>query len=596
MLSLAAELESIIVGAIKTGLGVEDAQALLMPTKDEKHGDYQCNAAMGLSKRLKQNPRQIGTKLAEAISAADKELAAASGRSPLIASIEVAGPGFVNISLTDEALLDGLHNVKERMAMDNPPFAIVDYSCPNIAKQMHVGHLRSTIIGDSICRILEYLGYKVRRDNHIGDWGTQFGLLCAWVMDHSKEDVDKIDLSDLEALYRESQALAETDEKFREQSRLRVVALHRGDPETLAVWKRIVDKSMDHVSSVYEKLGVLLTREDAVGESFYNPMLPSVVEDLQKAFPKGSRPMEVVENEGAICVFMYNDDGTPMFANPEGGPLPFIIRKTDGAYLYPTTDLACLRYRVGELKADRIIYTTDSRQSLHFKMLFASSGMAGWSGSAQLEHVPFGSVLGQDGKPLKTRAGRNVHLSDLLDEAVDQARKNIQTGEGRSFTEEEMDEIARAVGIGAVKYADLSQNRLSDYVFSFDKMLSMEGNTAPYLLYAYARIRSIVRRADGGASEDAPIKPEHPAERRLLLQLARFNEIIMQAADGWRLNLLCDYLYNLSGLYMKFYENCSVLNAPDDSVKASRLALCMHTARVLKLGLGLLGIKTVERM
>lgn len=593
MITLAAKLENIISLAIKEKLGLEDALPLLMPTKDEKHGDYQCNAAMGLSKRLKMNPRQIGQQLSEAFVEIDKRIAQQNGQEPIIANCEVAGPGFVNITLQDHILSDMLKNISEVQDKQDKK-VIVDYSCPNVSKQLHVGHLRSTIIGDAVCRILGYLGYDVRRDNHVGDWGTQFGLLCAWIMDHAKVDCEEADLSDLEALYRESQALAQEDEHFRELSRARVVALHQGDPETLRVWRCIVDKSLEHIYKLYARLNVLLTREDVVGESFYNPMLPEVVADLQKRFPAGSRPMEVVKNQGAVCVFMYKEDGTPMFANPEGEPLPLIIQKTDGAYLYATTDLACLRYRTQELKADWIIYTTDLRQSLHFKMFFAAGDIAGWVGNTKLEHVPFGSVLGQDNKPLKTRAGRNIHLADLLQEAVDMARSNIQTGQGREFSEAEIEEIAEAVGIGAVKYADLSQNRLSDYVFSFDKMLAMEGNTAPYLLYAYARIRSIVRKA--GEFKLGNIVISHPAERRLLLQLARFNEIIAQVADGWRLNLLCDYLYTLSGLYMKFYENCPVLSAPEADIRSSRLTICSETARVLQLGLSLLGLKTVERM
>lgn len=593
MVSLAAKLEKLVLTALKEGLGVEDAPAMLMPTKDEKRGDYQCNAAMSLAKRLHKNPRQIGQELAEALLRVDKEQAEQGGEA-MLEGCEAAGPGFVNITLKTEALVQAVREVVPRQNNEHPKKVVVDYSCPNIAKQMHVGHLRSTIIGDSICRILEYLGHEVKRDNHVGDWGTQFGLLCAWIMDHEKaENYDAVDLSDLEALYRESQALAETDEEFRELSRARVVALQHSDAETLKVWKHIVDKSLEHIYQVYVKLGVLLTREDVLGESFYNPMLPQVVEDLQKRFPAGSRPMEVVENQGAVCIFMSGEDGSPMFTNPEGNALPFIIRKSDGAYLYPTTDLACLRYRTRDLGADWIIYTTDMRQSLHFKMLFASAAMAGWVGDTKLEHVPFGSVLGKDNKPLKTRAGRNVHLADLLDEAITEAKKNIQVEE-RQFEPAEIEEIAQAVGIGAVKYADLSQNRLSDYVFSFEKMLAMEGNTAPYLLYAYARIRSIVRKA--GEFTPSVIEAKEPAERRLLLQLARFNEIVAQVADGWRLNLLCDYLYNLAGFYMKFYENCSVLNASDAQTRLSRLTLCSETARILKLGLGLLGIKTVERM
>ncbi|MBQ7529050.1 arginine--tRNA ligase [bacterium] len=591
MLSLVSKLEKIVLAAIKNSVGLEETNAMLMPTKEEKYGDYQCNIAMSMAKRLKTNPRNLAFQLAEAIKDCGGEF---------IEKCEVAGPGFINLTLRSEAILQSIAQVCERGDIGEVKKVIVDYSSPNIAKQMHVGHLRSTIIGDSICRILEYLGHKVQRDNHVGDWGTQFGLLCAWIMDRQNTDYREVDLSDLEALYRESQALANEDEDFREKARARVVALQSGDEDTLRVWRYIVDKSLEHVYEIYAKLGVSLTREDVLGESFYNPMLPSVVKELQERFPEGSRPLEVRENQGAMCVFMYNEDGTPMFVNPEDEALPFIIRKSDGAFLYATTDLACMRYRVEELEVDWIICPTDSRQSLHFKMLVASSGMAGWLGKVKFEHVPFGSILGKDNKPLKTRAGKNVHLSDLIDEAIDMASKVGRLGaEDSDFTPEEKASIARAVGVGAIKYADLSQNRLSDYVFSFDKMLAMEGNTAPYLLYAYARIKSILRKASETEGyrepEIADIEVSDPYERRLLLQIARFNDVIEQVVDGWRINLLCEYLYNLSGFYMKFYENCPVLSA-ENKTKRSRLAICTESARVLRLGLGLLGIDTVERM
>ncbi|MBQ7502734.1 arginine--tRNA ligase [bacterium] len=596
MLSLVSKLEKTVLAAIERGLGLTGVPAMLMPTKDDKRGDYQCNAALSLAKRLKMNPRQAAEKLAEAIMLCDSEQTVEG--EALIQSCEVAGPGFINLTLKDEGILEAVREITERRLNDRPLKVLVDYSSPNAAKQMHVGHLRSSIIGDSICRILDYLGHEVIRDNHVGDWGTQFGLLCAYIMDHLQRDCREVDLSDLEALYRESQALANEDEAFKEKAHARVVALHNGDKATLDVWRYIIDKSLEHIQAVYKKLGVLLTKEDVVGESFFNPMLPGAVKELQERFPEGSRPMEVKENEGAMCIFMYNDDGTPKFANPEGEPLPFIIRKSDGAFLYATTDLACMRYRVEDLGCDWIIITTDSRQSLHFQMLFASSAAAGWSGKAKVEHIAFGSVLGKDNKPLKTRAGRNVHLSDLLDEAIAMAEETCRrNAENRGFSEAEIKEIAEAVGIGAVKYADLSQNRINDYVFSFEKMLAMEGNTAPYLLYAYARICSIIRRAEeAGLKAAGEIKVKEPAERRLLLQLARFNDIIDQAADGWRINLLCEYLYNLAGFYMKFYECCSVLNAEDGETKLSRLGLCRETAKVLRIGLGLLGIKTVERM
>ncbi len=590
MATLATRLETLTLRALEQIVGQDcELSAQIAPTRDEKHGDYQCNAALGLARKLGRNPRELAGDLARVMQELDTDL---------LASAEVAGPGFLNLRLRDQALVGALQD----LGQPAPPSGrrvVVDYSSPNIAKQMHVGHLRSSIIGDGICRVLEHLGHEVLRQNHVGDWGTQFGLLCAYLMDRGAEAAE-VDLGDLEALYREAQALADQDESFRERSRQRVVALHQGDPETLATWHRIVDTSVDHIHEVYDRLGLLLTREDMRGESFYNPLLAPVVEELQARFPAGSRPMEVVQHEGAVCVFLSDPEGEPRFKNAQGEPQPLLVRKSDGAFLYPTTDLAALRYRVRDLQADWLIYVTDSRQALHFQMFFQAAREAGWVGHRQLEHVTFGTVLGPGGTPLKTRAGGNVKLSDLLDEAVERATRLIQSNEEdparqRGFSAEEVQEIATAVGIGAVKYADLSQNRSSDYVFSFDRMLAMEGNTAPYLMYAYARIRSIQRRAGELPSEPAVLLGD-PHERRLALHLARLGETLDQVVSGWRLNLLCEYLYGLSGLYMKFYENCPVLAAPTPDSRASRLGLCAATAEVLRVGLGLLGLRVVERM
>lgn len=590
MTTLAAKLESLTLRALERIVGQGcDLSAQIAPTRDEKHGDYQCNAALGLARRIGRNPRELAGDLAREMLDLD---------TGLLAGAEVAGPGFLNLRLRDQALVEALQGLGQP-APASGRRVVVDYSSPNIAKQMHVGHLRSSIIGDSICRILEHLGHEVLRQNHVGDWGTQFGLLCAYLMDRGTE-AGEVDLGDLEALYREAQALAERDESFRERSRQRVVALHQADSETLATWRRIVDTSVDHIHELYDRMGLLLTRQDMRGESFYNPLLAPVVEDLQTRFPAGSRPMEVVQHEGAVCVFLYDAEGEPRFRNAQGEAQPLLVRKSDGAFLYPTTDLAAVRYRTGDLGADWLVYVTDSRQALHFQMFFQAAREAGWVGDRQLEHVTFGTVLGPGGTPLKTREGGNVKLSDLLDEAVERATRLIQANEEdpdrqRGFSPEEVQEIAAAVGIGAVKYADLSQNRSSDYVFSFDRMLALEGNTAPYLLYAYARIRSIQRRA--GQLPDQPLLLlEDPHERRLALHLARLGETLDQVVSGWRLNLLCEYLYGLSGLYMKFYENCPVLAAPTPQLRTSRLGLCGATAEVLRVGLGLLGLKVVERM
>ena len=590
MATLAGRLDALASRALESLVGSrEDLPTAIAPTRDEKHGDYQCNAALGLAKRLGRKPRELAEDLARLMVELDDGL---------LAGAEVAGPGFLNLRIREEALaasLEGLGNPLEPTGQQ----VVVDYSCPNIAKQMHVGHLRSSILGDAICRILEHQGHQVVRQNHVGDWGTQFGLLCAWMMDRG-EAAAEVDLRDLEALYRQAQALAGEDEGFRERSRQRVVALHRGDPETLATWERIVRTSEAHLQEIYDRLGLLLTPDDLRGESFYNPRLPGVVQDLQAAFPQGSRPLEVVEDEGAVCAFLYDEQGEPRFKNAEGEAQPLLIRKSDGAFLYATTDLAALRFRVSELGSHGIVYVTDARQALHFQMFFEIARAAGWVGLTRLEHVTFGSVLGPDGKPLKTRSGENVKLADLLEEAVERARRLVEENEAdparsRGFDDAEIREIAEAVGIGAVKYADLSQNRASDYVFSFDRMLAMEGNTAPYLLYAYARIRSIQRRAGDLPERPRLLLAEAP-ERRLAMHLARLEETLEQVAGGWRLNLLCEYLYGLSGLFMKFYENCPVLNAPSPELRASRLGLCSATAEVLRAGLGLLGIRVVERM
>jgi arginyl-tRNA synthetase len=472
----------------------------------------------------------------------------------------------------------------------------VDFSSPNIAKQMHVGHLRSTIIGDCICRILECLGHNVIRQNHIGDWGTQFGMLCALFdkrllsMSDSQFVSSKEILGELEAFYKEAKKLFDSDESFAKTARAAVAGLHSGEGIWRTHWESIVNYSKRHYEETYIKLKVTLTDEDVRGESTYNDMLPDVVEELKR---KGL----VVESDGAVCVFPEG------FKNKEGEPLPFIIQKSDGAYLYATTDLAALRYRVNELKANAIIYVTDSRQKLHFEMLFAVARTAGWvSDDVELSHVMFGSVLGEDGTPLKTRSGENVKLKELLDEAVERAmsvveHKNPELSSGKK------NEIAKAVGIGAVKYADYSNNRTSDYVFSFDKMLAMDGNTAPYMQYAYARIKSIERKAQ---SKDVDIEDElagldalsltEAAELDLAKYLVRYGEAIQAAAADYRPNYLTGYLYELAQKFSAFYTNCPVLKAGPDK-RPTRLLLCDLTAKTIRHGLSeLLGIEVVEQM
>jgi len=589
------ELEERISAAMGSVAGMEGCAAIVRPVADPKFGDYQANGVMGLAKKVKTNPRKLAEEVVKKLDLSD-----------ICEPPEVAGPGFINLRLKADFLADRLLEINEDTAAlavekaEKPKTIVVDFSSPNIAKQMHVGHLRSTILGDSICRMLEFLGHNVIKQNHIGDWGMQFGRLCA-LFDRkllsksggvenmqlvSSEEI----LGEYEAFYKEANQLFDSDESFAKTARAAVAGLHSGEGIWRTHWESIVKYSKRHYEEIYGKLEVALTDKDVRGESEYNDRLPKVVEDLEK-----DRFAE--ESDGAICVFPAG------FKNKEGEPLPFIIRKSDGAYLYATTDLAAVRYRVDELKADAIVYVTDSRQKMHFEMLFAVARMAGWAHEeVELSHVMFGSILGDDGTPLKTRSGENVKLRELLDEAVERAeavveKKNPELDAGKKA------EIATAVGIGAVKYADYSNNRTSDYVFSFDKMLAMEGNTAPYMQYAYARIKSIERKAE---SKDVDIDTElaglkelsltEPAELDLAKHIIRYGEAIASAAGDYRPNYLTSYLYELAQKFSTFYSSCPVLIAEPEK-RPSRLLLCDLTARTIRHGLSeLLGISVVEQM
>lgn len=585
-------LEERISAAMFAATGVENCAAIVKPATDTKFGDYQANGVMGLAKKLKTNPRKLAEEVVKNLDLSD-----------ICEPPEVAGPGFINLRLKAEFVAGELLEInKDTISLgiekkSQPKTIVVDFSSPNIAKQMHVGHLRSTIIGDCICRMLECLGHKVIRQNHIGDWGLQFGMLCALyekkTEEETKKDKGAIDykvLADFETFYREAQELYDKDEKFKERSRQAVVGLHKGEKMWRAYWEIIVRNSKKHYEIIYAQLNVTLHDDDIRGESFYQDKLPSVVNELKKS-------RSAVESDGAVCVFPEG------FKNKEGEPLPFIIQKSDGAYLYATTDLAALRYRVNELEADAIIYVTDSRQKLHFEMLFAVARMAGWvNDKIELTHVMFGSILGDDGTPLKTRSGENVKLKELLDEAVERA-KTVVEEKNPDLPTDKKAEIAKAVGIGAVKYADYSNNRTSDYVFSFDKMLAMDGNTAPYMQYAYARIKSIERKAQ---SKDVDIETElanikslnlsDPAELDLAKHLIRYGEAIQSAVADYRPNYLTTYLYELAQKFSAFYTNCPVLDAGPDK-RPTRLLLCDLTARTIKHGLHeLLGIEVVEQM
>ncbi len=565
--------------------------ALVRPATDARFGDYQVNGVMPLAKQLKTNPRKLAEQIVAKLDISD------TCETP-----EIAGPGFINLRLKPEFVAANLVQISKDATgfgiekVKTPKTIVVDFSGPNIAKQMHVGHLRSTIIGDCICRLLELQGHKVIRQNHIGDWGTQFGMLIEQLKEELKElesdqfDWKAVPLADMEDFYKQASERYKNDNEFANKAKATVAGLHGGDPACLELWRWIVAESKKHYQKIYELLKVRLRGDDIRGESFYKDMLPDVVAELKK---KGL----AVESEGAVCVFPEG------FKDKEGKPLPVIIQKSDGAYLYATTDLAAIRYRIGELKADKIIYVTDSRQSLHFEMVFAVARMAKWvKPETELIHVTFGSVLGEDGKPLKTRSGENVKLKELLDEAIERARKVVEE-KNPGLSEDEKKKIANAVGIGAVKYADYTNNRTSDYIFSFDKMLAMEGNTAPYMQYAYARIRSIERKA-GERNIDierelAGIKVlsiTEPSEIDLAKHLIRYGEAVQSSAGDYRPNYLTAYLYDLAQKFSSFYNECPVLDASADK-RPTRLLLCDLTAKTIKHGLhNLLGIEVIEQM
>lgn len=548
-------------------------------TKDKAHGDLSSNLAMVLAKPARMNPRQLAAALIEQLPASE-----------LVAKVEIAGPGFINFFLNTEWLAGRIEQALEDPRLGVPPTApvqtvVVDYSSPNLAKEMHVGHLRSTIIGDAVAKTLEFLGHRVIRQNHVGDWGTQFGMLLAHMEELRQLGGEiRMELSDLENFYRAAKARFDASEAFADRARQLVVALQSGDDYCLKLWREFLDISLSHCQEVYARLNVGLTREDVVGESAYNQDLPQVVADLRAAGL-------LVEDQGAQCVFLEE------FKGQDDEPLPMIVQKKDGGYLYATTDLAAIRHRSKNLGADRVLYFVDHRQSLHFQQLFAVASKAGFGGSGtSFEHMPFGTVMGEDGRPFKTRSGSVAKLSELLDEAESRAYELVKA-KNPEMSEEELRHIGRVVGIAAVKYADLSKNRSSDYVFSFDQMLNFEGNTAPYLLYATTRVASIFRKGDvDEATLRGPIQLGEEVEKDLASKLTQFGEVVQKVAERGCPHLLCGYLYDLSGVFSSFYQRCPVLNAEDEAVKQSRLRLALLTARVLKQGLNLLGIETLERM
>ncbi|OWY71434.1 arginine--tRNA ligase [cyanobacterium TDX16] len=714
MKSIHAQLSTLVSEAMKRALGggAEGADALVAPSKDAKFGDYQCNAAMGLAKKLGAKPRDVAQQIVDALGEAAQSI---------IEKPDIAGPGFINLRLRTEALSSLLESAPlapddldaDRLGIDEVDAAqretvIVDYSSPNVAKQMHVGHLRSTIIGDCIARVLDFQGHDVVRQNHLGDWGTQFGMviLGMWhaamarhrgegpnylqralaelraavtagpeaklaylkrVAERSKAEYDAdssgtkvfepflnecrseslLDLEEIEAGYLYINALTKEAAGTEYAAILKdpkdvAQMMQRGasaDAQERLARQIAIEITLRECNRVYQRLGVLLNDEDVRGESFYEKLLGGAVEELQrgleapKSAPDGTRAICRLD-QGAICVFLEKPDGSPAFKGPQGDALPMLIQKSDGASLYATTDVAGFLFRAahptrhpiklhsekliaalrdlgGGLGATRILYFVGSPQKLHFEMLFAVLRALGWTRlegdrEVRLEHVSFGSVLGEDRKMLRTRSGENVKLKDLLDEAVQRAEAMVRASEAdaekrRDFPESEIRDIADKVGIGAVKYADLCQNRNTDYIFSWDKMLALAGNTAPYMLYAYARIRSIYRKGieDGSVSKDvstAKIELSHAAERALALRILQLPETIAAVGENLLPSMLCDYLYDLAGRFMTFYESCPVLKAESASIMASRLRLCELTARALRIGLRLLGITTVDRM
>ena len=538
--------------------------------------DYQANVALGLRKQIGGAPRDIAAKIVEHL-----DLAGVAEK------VEVAGAGFINLTLTASFLSRALGEITAGARLGVAPSAapetvVIDYSSPNIAKEMHVGHLRSTILGDALARVLEAVDHRVVRQNHLGDWGTPFGMLLEHLADSGPVTLaeGEVSVGDLNAFYQEARRKFEGDAAFADRARRRVVLLQGGDEGTLALWRRFVEVSRGYLATLYAKLGVTLKDADIAGESLYNPMLAGIAAELlEKGLAR--------ESEGALCVF------PPGFTGREGEPLPLIVRKQDGGYGYATTDLAAVRYRAGTLGARRIVYVVGAPQSQHLAMVFEVARMAGWlSPPARAEHVAFGSVLGADKKMFKTRAGETVRLVELLDEAVQRARAVIAE-KNPDLDAATREDVARAVGIGAVKYADLSSDRIKDYVFDWDRMLAFEGNTAPYLQYAHARIRSIFRRAESAPGE---IAVAAPAERALALALLGFGTAVHEVAETLQPHRMCTYLFGLSTAFSTFYEQCPVLKAATEEERRSRLALCDLTARVLARGLGLLGIEAPVRM
>ncbi len=554
-----------------------DCEAQVRQSAKAQFGDYQANGVMSVAKNLGMPPRQLAEKVVQLLDLGD-----------ISSKVEIAGPGFINIFLNSEWVARQadatLGAAKLGIAPVKPQTIVIDYSAPNVAKEMHVGHLRSTIIGDAAARTQEFLGHKVIRANHVGDWGTQFGMLIAYLEKMQNEHASDMGLSDLEQFYREAKKNYDEDEDFALRARGYVVKLQGGDEYCLKMWRKLVDITMAQNQLTYNRLNVTLTEDDVMGESLYNAMLPGIVADLKA---KGL----AVESEGATVVFLDE------YKNKDGDPMGVIIQKKDGGYLYTTTDIACAKYRFETLGADRVLYYIDSRQHQHLMQAWTIVRKAGYvPDSVSLEHHMFGMMLGKDGKPFKTRSGGTIKLSDLLDEAVERASKLIAE-KNPDMPADEMQNVANAVGIGAVKYADLSKSRTTDYIFDWDNMLTFEGNTAPYMQYAYTRVASVFKRAGVDESNlTLPLVMTEEREVALATRLLQFEETLTVVAREGTPHVMCTYLYDLAGLFSGFYEHCQILNAESEEARQSRLKLALLTAKTLKTGLDTLGIETVERM
>jgi arginyl-tRNA synthetase len=578
MLTIKESLENTVTNALAQVCGIKEAKGQVIYASRPEFGDYQANGVMAVARQLRQNPRELAMQVINALSGNE-----------LIARAEVAGPGFINIFLNDDMLAAKASTCLSDpgaliVPSQHPQTIVVDYSSPNLAKEMHVGHLRGTIIGDSIVRILEALGHCVIRQNHVGDWGTQFGMLIAHMNSLSSDNrAFSNNLADLEGFYRAAKQRFDAEPGFADQARAYVVKLQQGDADCLTAWQRFIEESLQHCEEVYNLLSVGLKRNDLRAESFYNKDLPTIVRDL---FDKGL----LTESDGAQCVFLDE------FKGKDGSPLPVIIQKSDGGYLYASTDLAAIRYRSDNLGADRVLYVVDARQSLHFQQVFAVARAAGFvRENCKLEHIAYGTMMGEDGKPFKTRSGDIVKLRELLAEAVSRAQ-DLVTEKNPDLSDSEKALIASTVGIASVKYSDLSKNRTSDYAFDWSSMLSFEGNTAPYLLYAYARIQSVLRRLEEESIFPGDhIELQQSEERSLAVKILQFAELVQLLGEDCYPNQLCLYLYELSGLFMKFYESCPILKS-EGQVRTSRLALAKLTAVTLKNGLNLLGIEPLQRM